>query len=145
MQNQDGELPRLAGSLPSEPRRGRVDRSLVEHVHQHELDTADSLAALGHDVTFIPRHPGLRSPDVHIDGVSWEIKAPRTARSETVVASLRSARGQSRRVILDLTNSQLTEGEALAAVNYAILRYRRFDEIRILGFGRPINVSPGGQ
>lgn len=76
--------------------------------------------------------------------MSWEIKAPRTARSETVVASLRSAKGQSRRFILDMSNSQLALGETLAAVNYAILRYRRFDEIRILGFGVPINLSPGG-
>lgn len=43
-----------------------------------------------------------------------------------------------------MSNSQLALGETLDAANYAILRYRRFDEIRILGFGVPINLSPGG-
>lgn len=61
-------------AVTQKPPLGRVDRSQVKHVHQHELDTANRLADLGEVVTFIASGRRPR-PDAQLsDGRNYEFK-----------------------------------------------------------------------
>ena len=57
----------------------------------HELATAKALAMAGHDVEFLPRIDGkaVKSADVLMDGVVWEMKSP----TSTSVKSLQKQVG----------------------------------------------------
>lgn len=119
-----------AASASDEP--GRVDRSQVENLEQHELDTAERLARRGHDVVFIPPDPGQRTPDVTIDGEQWELKSPTGSSPDTIVRNIRKARAQSPRVVIDLSRSSLDRDEAKRSAQQALRRYSGIEQIRLI-------------
>lgn len=60
----------------------------------HEKIAADFLAVhAGSDVTFLVpnRQKGQKTPDIEMDGKSWEIKSPKGKSSRTIENNLRSA------------------------------------------------------
>lgn len=80
------------------PRRGKVDRSKVKHIYQHELDTAGRLADLGEDVIFIPAANSPR-PDARLsDGNSYEFKSPNGGNRNTILTAIRQAASREKRI-----------------------------------------------
>lgn len=74
-------------------------------VDVHEKRTADFLAAkLGNDITFLlpDRHKGVKTPDIEMNGLTWEIKSPTGKSSRTIENNLRLALKQSPNIVLDL-------------------------------------------
>lgn len=72
-------------------------------VWPHEEQTASALARAGRTVEFIPHREGyrLKTPDIVMDGVEWEMKAPKASGQKTFDRVLRRAVRQSRNVIID--------------------------------------------
>lgn len=88
----------------------------------HEKLAVDFLASeLGHDITFLVpnRHKGIKTPDIEMNGLTWEIKCPKGRSSRTIENNLRLALEQSSNIVLDLrrmdgripTNKLLSEAE----------------------------------
>lgn len=74
----------------------------AEGVWSHEISTAHALARAGYTVEFLPaRNNNAKSPDILMDGVKWEIKAPRTDKIAAVERNLKRATKQSGNVIID--------------------------------------------
>jgi hypothetical protein len=74
-------------------------------VDRHEKLAADFLAAkMGFDVTFLvpDRHKGAKTPDVEMNGLTWEIKSPKGKGSRTIENTIRQALRQSPNIVLDL-------------------------------------------
>ncbi|WP_165062799.1 hypothetical protein [Adlercreutzia sp. ZJ154] len=72
-------------------------------VWEHERRTAQALANAGFVVSFIKRSDDeyVRTPDVVIDGVLWEMKSPISSRLPKIQKTLRQAIHQSPNVIYD--------------------------------------------
>lgn len=72
-------------------------------VWPHEERTASALARTGRSVSFIPRKEGRRvkSADIVMDGVEWEMKAPKAAGLKALDRILRRAVRQSRNIVID--------------------------------------------
>lgn len=72
-------------------------------VWEHERRTAQALANAGYTVSFIKRseEEHVRTPDVVIDGVLWEMKSPISNRLPKIQKTLRQAIHQSPNVIYD--------------------------------------------
>lgn len=77
----------------------------------HELETAAVFLAEGTDVEFLlpSRIKGMRTPDVKIDGVLWEIKCPTGNGKKTVEKQLQRASGQSKNIIFDSRRTRLDD------------------------------------
>lgn len=75
----------------------------VEGVWKHEIATAHTLAKAGYTVEFLPakNNDDAKSPDILMDGVKWEIKAPRTDKITAVERNLKRATKQSGNIIID--------------------------------------------
>ena len=74
-------------------------------IEAHEKRTADFLAVkLGLDLTFLvaDRTRGVKTPDVQMDGLLWEVKCPSGKSPRTIENNLRLALRQSPHIILDL-------------------------------------------
>ena len=73
------------------------------NVWPHELRTARALAHAGHDVRFVRKsdEPHMRTADMIMDGMSWEMKAPKSGKLKMVEQNLRRALRQSENVIFD--------------------------------------------
>ena len=83
--------------------RGEIIIGSGINVWPHELKTAEALAAAGYTVEFIKRSEKQndKSADVRIDGLVWEMKAPKSGRTDMIQKNLRRALHQSRNVIFD--------------------------------------------
>lgn len=134
------------------PRKGKVDRTQVKHVEQHELDTAERLALLGHNVTFRPPIAARRE-DVLIEGpdgaVAWEFKSPTSSSRNTIMRQITKSMGeQANRWILDINRSDISFEAAEELSSNLIGRYADVHEIWIIGAagadGLPLQRRIGG-
>lgn len=116
---------------PGDPRRGKVDRSRVAHVRQHELDTAERLAAHGLDVEF-RQESSRREADILIDGVRWELKSPEGGGAQTMRNQLRRGRGQADHLVVDLARTSLDGERAIRDVVEAWRLYPSFQRIVVV-------------
>ena len=74
-------------------------------IDRHEKLAADYLAVvLKLDVTFLvpSRDPHVKTPDIEMSGLKWEIKSPKGKGSRVIENTLRDALRQSPNIILDL-------------------------------------------
>jgi hypothetical protein len=93
MKNKQGQIVVPAGVFPE----------------KHELETASYFATLGKNVEFqLPvRTKGIKTPDVLIDGVLWEMKCPFGRERGTLQRCIRRASKQSENIIIDLRHTPL--------------------------------------
>jgi hypothetical protein len=63
------------------------------NVWQHELSTANALAQAGYVVEFLPTKDikNAKSPDILMNGETWELKAPRTDKLSAIERNLKRA------------------------------------------------------
>ena len=100
----------------AETKRGTVDISnLLTPPEKHELATANYFAEMGKNVTFIrPSNiPGVYRPDIIMDGVEWEIKAPQGKSKRTIEKNYHKAALQSNHIIFDLRRVNIPEQQCL--------------------------------
>lgn len=82
---------------------------------KHELATARFFAELGKDISFIcpSSIPEVYRPDICMDGVEWEIKAPLGNGKKTIERNMHKAAKQSKYIIFDLRRISLPEKQCL--------------------------------
>lgn len=68
----------------------------------HELRVANILALAGHAVEFLPK-TNMKTADILLDDVAYEIKSPKSANSNTLEHVLKKALKQSSNIIIDTT------------------------------------------
>ena len=97
-------------------KRGIVDISnLLTPPENHELATANYFADMGKDVTFIrPSNiPDNHRPDILMDGIEWEIKAPKGKGKRNIEKNYHNASLQSMNIIFDLRRIKLSDEQCL--------------------------------
>lgn len=90
-------------NCPMNSKRGQIIIQSGANVWPHEMKTAEALAAAGRTVEFIRRSEEQRttSAEAIIDGIVWEMKAPKASNLKAIEKNLRKALDQSNCVILD--------------------------------------------
>ncbi|WP_048890665.1 hypothetical protein [Mycobacterium heckeshornense] len=129
-----------------EPRRGKVDRTAVRNLRQHELDTAQRLADLGDNVRFIAADAAGKAPDVEISGQRWEIKSPTSSNRNTLITRLGRGAMQSGYVIFDISRTSISVNDAISVAREALQRYAGLSVVRIIGrdiAGGPLDIRIG--
>ncbi len=88
----------------------------------HEIQTALFLKRYGQKIVFLAAKnlDHVKTPDIKMDGILWEIKSPVSAGSRTIEAAFRQAIKQSENVIFDLRNSRATDAANLSKINRQI-------------------------
>lgn len=98
----------------------------------HEIATAKIFIKNGFDVRFItPRRvKNMKTPDVEINGILWEIKSPTSTGKQTLQRLLKKAAKQSDNIIIDdrRTNSDdayyFKELKRLSSLSHSIRRLK---------------------
>ncbi len=88
----------------------------------HELETAGFLAGLGYDVDFIlpSQMKGIRTPDIKMQNLKWEIKSPISDGNRSIEHAMRTALRQSENIIFDLRRSKISTERALSKIKSQI-------------------------
>ena len=92
------------------------------HLQRHEYETVQILIENGFDIELIPGPSvsikGLQIPDIMINGMPWEIKAPEGGVKHTIKHNIQNAAHQSENVIIDLLRCKVEEDRALKEIQY---------------------------
>ncbi len=105
------------------------------------MDAAKALAEAGYVVEFLLAKDtkGAKSPDISMDGLSWEMKSPKTDKLSAIERNLKRATRQSPNVIIDSRRLQRLHDEAVQ--NYLVRKLRQQRTIqRLLYINRQHSV-----
>ncbi len=83
--------------------RGKIVIEPGTNVWEHELRTAEALAAAGYTVMFVKKSEVdyEKTADTLINGIRWEFKSPTADNLKTVERNLKRARWQSGNIVFD--------------------------------------------
>lgn len=78
---------------------------------KHELEMVIIFLAMGKNIEFLKpsRIKGAKTPDIVMDGISWEMKSPTGNKSYTIEEQLRRASKQSAYIIIDTRRTLLLD------------------------------------
>ena len=104
------------------------------HLRDHEYATVKLLLENGFDIELIPpsqiKH--LRMPDIMMNGIPWEMKAPEGNGKYTVQNTMQDAAGQSRNVIIDLRRCKMHEDQAIKEFEREYNKSRHIRRLKII-------------
>jgi hypothetical protein len=96
----------------------KIAKTIIPHKvfpEKHELETAWFFNKLGEDVEFISRNynKGMKTPDIKMSGIFWEIKAPKSDSKYTIQHSFKKALRQSQNIIFDLRRIKIAQDKCI--------------------------------
>ena len=93
----------------------------VDAPKEHEMSAAVILAYhFKADIIFL-RPETKKTPDIDVNGTKWEIKSPKGNAKKTIDNNLRTARKQSRHIVLDLRRAKLHQSKAEARIRHYLV------------------------
>ncbi len=100
----------------------------------YELATVVFFTELGYDIELIPRSniEGLHLPDIIMDGLKWEIKAPKGEGKWVIKNTLQKAKHQSENIIIDLRRIKLPQEKCLSELNNHFKLAKRIKRMKII-------------
>ncbi|MDR1941167.1 MAG: hypothetical protein LBQ47_02465 [Endomicrobium sp.] len=100
----------------------------------HELETAKFFNKLGKDVTFIAPiyEKGAKTPDIKMDGLFWEIKAPKNKGKHTIEHAFRKALKQSKNIIFDLRRTKMPNDKCVSQITKQFALIRNVNRLLII-------------
>ena len=104
------------------------------HLQEHEYATVKLLLENGYNVELVPTSQikGMRTPDLVINGITWEMKSPTGSGRHTIKHTLQNASHQSVSVIVDLRRCGIPEDKAVKELEQGFQLSRRFRRMKIV-------------
>jgi len=103
---------------------GKLTSKTFVFLETHEAQTINFLLDLGKDIEILApvRSKGLRTPDIAMDGLSWEIKCPTGHGKRTLDRLLKNAMRQSKNIIFDLRKTSIPDIQCLSKLQKEFTR-----------------------
>lgn len=108
-------------------RKGKIIIPSGVHPWPHELRVAELLAAAGHVVDFLATRT-MRTADILLDGVEYEIKSPERFTSNTLEHTIKDALKQSPNLIIDM--SRMKRVSSTKMLNFLLNQVRKSKQIK---------------
>ncbi|WBT09058.1 hypothetical protein PAB09_01555 [Corynebacterium sp. SCR221107] len=109
----------------------------------HEWASFVQLAKNGHAVHLRrdSDEEGVANPDIYLDGVLTEVKAPKGGTKNTIAGIVRKAKSQSSQVVIDTIRANLSVAEIEAYSRKALERYTEVNRIMVMAAEKEVWVS----
>jgi hypothetical protein len=113
---------------------GKTILSFGARAEPHELETAMFFNKLGKDVTFLAPvyEKGAKTPDIKMDGLLWEIKAPKNDGKYTIEHIFRKALKQSKNIIFDLRRTKMSNDKCVSQITKQFRLIRKISRLLII-------------
>lgn len=106
-----------------------VETNISDPPQNHEFAAAIVMAKhFKSDVVFI-RPANFRTPDFEVSGIKWELKSPMGSSARTIENNMRTARKQSRNLVIDLSRIKLHQRRALSHISFFLSKPNQFDRV----------------
>jgi hypothetical protein len=121
-------------------RKGRITFNDVI-LEKHELRTVVFLSEkCGYNIELLPpsQRKGDKTPDMIMNGLKWEMKAPKSASKYTLQNILHKAVKQSPNIIIDLRRSKMLQEQSLPRLEREFKLSKGIKRLIIITKGRKI-------
>jgi hypothetical protein len=109
-----------------------VEANIGDPPKSHEFAVATVMAKhFKSDVVFI-RPANFRTPDFEVNGIKWELKSPMGSSARTIENNMRTARKQSKNLVIDLSRIKLHQRRALSRVNFFLSKPNQFEKVFVI-------------
>lgn len=114
-------------------KKGRITPNGVV-LRTHENATVVFLTELGFDVELIPKSniQGVHTPDIKMNGIKWEMKAPKGEGKYLMANTIQKAVKQSRNVIIDLRRTKRHQTKCLRELEKEFEKSRSLERLKII-------------
>ena len=104
------------------------------HLKEHEYKTVKFFLEKGYDIELIPpsQIKGLHMPDIMMNGVAWEMKAPEGRGKRTLQNTLQNAAHQSVNIIIDLRRCKIKQDDAVKELERHFHLFKRIRQMIII-------------
>ncbi len=104
------------------------------HLKDHEYKTICFLLEQGYNIELIPplQVKGFHTPDLVLNGVSWEMKAPEGDGKKTIQNNMQIGGKQAKRLIIDLRRCRMSQEQAIKDIKYHFGLSKRIKQIMII-------------
>ena len=104
----------------------------------HEYATVVFLTELGYNIDCIPKSniKGIHTPDIKINGVKWEMKAPVGEGNQLIKNTIQKALKQSPNIIIDLRWTKRHQTKCLREIENHFHRSKTIKRIKIITKGK---------
>ena len=100
----------------------------------HENATAVFLTEQGFDVELIPASniAGVHTPDIKMDGLKWEMKAPLGEGNQLMENTIQRALRQSQNIIIDLKHTKRHQTKCLRELEKQFLNKKGIKRLKVI-------------
>lgn len=114
-------------------RKGRIVPNGVI-LNAHEYATVVFLTEQGYDVELIPKsnRKGVHTPDIKIDGIKWEMKAPIGEGNQLMKNTLQKALKQSTNIVVDLRRTKRHQTKCLRELEREFNNSKSIKRLKII-------------
>ena len=100
----------------------------------HENATAVFLTEQGFDVELIPASniKGVHTPDIKMDGLKWEMKAPLGEGNQLMENTIQRALRQSQNIIIDLRHTKRHQTKCLRELEKQFLNKKGIKRLKVI-------------
>lgn len=100
----------------------------------HENATAVFLTEQGFDVELIPTSniEGVHTPDIKMDGLKWEMKAPLGEGNQLMENTIQRAMRQSQNIIIDLRHTKRHQTKCLRELEKQFLSKKGIKRLKVI-------------
>ena len=100
----------------------------------HENATAVFLTEQGFDVELIPASniEGVHTPDIKMDGLKWEMKAPLGEGNQLMENTIQRALRQSQNIIIDLRHTKRHQTKCLRELEKQFLNKKGIKRLKVI-------------
>ncbi len=101
---------------------------------ESDIVIANIFAKLGHDVEFLAasRAYRVRTPDMKIDGVAWEVKCPTSRKIDKFRQNISSALGQSQNVVIGTFRTKARDEKIIKFVTEYVEGRKRVKQLKVV-------------
>ncbi len=115
-----------------------IKTDLKDRPKDHELSAAFILADyFKSDVIFL-RPQTDKTPDVEVSGTKWEIKSPKGNGKKTIDNNFRTARKQSRNIVIDLRRIKMHQNKVTARINFFLSTPHNFKRVLVVAKSKKV-------
>ena len=124
---------------------GKIIISNGVNVWPHELESAKVLIKYGYTVEFLKaiNQKSKQTADCLIDGITWEMKAPKASNLKTVERNLKRGKWQSSRIVFDSRRMKYVPDRAIEReLGKCLAEIKEIENIKfITRHGQVIDIS----
>ena len=114
-------------------RKGKITPNGVV-LKTHENATVVFLTELGYDISCIPKSnvKGIHTPDIEMDGLKWEMKAPIGEGNQLMKNTIQKALKQSPNVVVDLRRTKRHQTKCLRELEKQFLNSKLLKRLKVI-------------